>query len=402
MTEGAARVPACERRHRAPARWPAALPLAAALARGILVALACLTALVAPVAAAPAAAPGPGATPLDVYVRADCPHCADAEAFLDRLAPGRPDLRIVYHPVDRDAAARERLFALSQAAGIWPPGVPTFAVEGRVMTGFDAEQGGPALLALIEGTVPPGDQVETTALGTLSASRLGLPLFTLALGLIDGIHPCATWMLLFLLALLVRLRDRRRMALVAGTFLLASGAVHYAFMAAWLNLFLIAGLSTPLRFALALVALAIGAFNVKDFLARGRGPSRSIPDAARPGLYARARAVIDAESPGASLAAVATLAVLASAVELLRRAGLPAMFTALLAQHELTPAARYAYLGLYLAGYIADDAAMAAIAVAALGRRRLGERDGRWLELASGAVMLTLGAAMLLRPGWLL
>lgn len=401
MTKGADGLLACNRRGRDSPRRTAARVPPATLAQGVFVALACLMALVAPVAAAPAATPDAGAKILDVYVRAGCPHCADAEAFLDRLAPTRPDLRIVYHPVDRDADARERLVALSQAAGVWPPGVPTFAVEGRVMTGFDAEQGGPALLALIDGTVPPGDQVETTAFGTLSASRLGLPLFTLALGLIDGFNPCATWVLLFLLALLVRLRSRRRMALVAGTFVLASGAVYFAFMAAWLNVFLIAGMSTPLRFTLALVALAIGAFNVKDFLARGRGPSLSIPDAARPGLYARARAVVGAESPAASLAAVATLAVLVNFVELLCTAGLPAMFTAILAQHELAPAMRYAYLVLYIAGYIADDAAMVAVAVAALGSRRLGEREGRWLKLASGAVMLALGAAMLLRPEWL-
>jgi len=93
--------------------------------------------------------------------------------------------------------------------------------------------------------------------------------------------------------------------------------------------------------------------------------------------------------------------VLVNFVELLCTAGLPAMFTAILAQHELAPAMRYAYLVLYIAGYIADDAAMVAVAVAALGSRRLGEREGRWLKLASGAVMLALGAAMLLRPEWL-
>ena len=40
------------------------------------------------------------------------------------------------------------------------------------------------------------------------------------------------------------------MALIAGTFVLVSGAVYYAFMAAWLNLFLIIGLSTILRLTL--------------------------------------------------------------------------------------------------------------------------------------------------------
>jgi hypothetical protein len=79
------------------------------------------------------------------------------------------------------------------------------------------------------------------------------------------------WVLLFLLSLLVRLRDRRRMALVAGTFVLASGAVCEAFMAAWLNVFLAVGLTQPARIGLALLALVIGAFNVKDFLSPGRG-----------------------------------------------------------------------------------------------------------------------------------
>jgi hypothetical protein len=111
-----------------------------------------------------------------------------------------------------------------------------------------------------------------------------LPLFTLALGLLDGFNPCAMWVLLFLLSLLVRLRDRKRMALIAGTFVLVSGAVYYAFMAAWLNVFLAVGLSKVVRVLLGTTAVLIGLINVKDFVAWGRGPSLSIPDAAKPGL----------------------------------------------------------------------------------------------------------------------
>lgn len=379
----------------------------ASAARRALPALAFLLAVSVAAGPAPARASNdespvaPTARTLEVFVRDGCPHCADAKAFLGNLSSARPDLSIVYRPVDRDPAAREALFTLSERAGVWPPGVPTFVIDGRVMAGFDAMEGGPALLALIDDAQPRGDQVEATAFGTLSASRLGLPLFTLALGLLDGINPCATWVLLFLLSLLVRFRDRRRMALVAGTFVLASGAVYFAFMAAWLNLFLIAGMSTPLRWGLALVALAIGAFNVKDFFAWGRGPSLSIPDAAKPGIYARMRAVMSARAIGASLVAVAALAVVVNFVEILCTAGLPAVFTAVLAQHDLTPAARYGYLALYIAGYVADDALMVAVAVVALGSRKLTERGGRWLKLASGAVMIALGAVMLLEPAWL-
>lgn len=352
-----------------------------------------------------AAAPETGHAPpvLEVFVREGCPHCAQAKSFLAQLARERPHLRIVYRPVDEDAAALDELVLRSRASGVWPPGVPTFAVGSRLLVGFDdAQSSGPAVLALIDSAQTSADGVETALFGTLSASRLGLPLFTLALGLLDGFNPCAMWVLLFLLSLLVRLQDRRRMALVAGTFVFVSGAVYYAFMAAWLNVFLAVGMSNPLRWSLAGVALVIGAINVKDFVAPGRGVSLSIPEAAKPGIYARMRAVLHADAVAASLVAVAALAVVVNLFELLCTAGIPAIYTAVLAQQGLGAAAHYGYLGLYIVGYIADDTVMVAAAVIALGNQRLPERTGRLLKVVSGAVMLSLGGLLLVRPQWLM
>ncbi len=127
------------------------------------------------------------------------------------------------------------------------------------------------------------------------------------------------------------------MALVAGTFVLVSGAVYYAFMAAWLNVFLAVGLSQGVRWMLGALALVIGALNVKDFVAWGRGPSLSIPASAKPGLYARMHQVMQAPALPASLLAVAALAVVVNFVELLCTAGFPAVYTAVLAQQELAP-----------------------------------------------------------------
>jgi glutaredoxin len=377
------------------------------LRRALILLIAAAAALFAYVAAAAAAGNDtPAAGPpqvVEVFVREGCPHCADAKRFLDQLIAERPGLRVVLRPVDSDAAAREALQRLSRAAGVWPPGVPTFVVGGRVMIGFDdAEHAGRELVALIDGTAPPAaPAVESALFGTVSASRLGLPLFTLALGLIDGFNPCAMWVLLFLLSLLVRLRDRGRMALIAGTFVLISAAVYYAFMAAWLNVFLAVGLSRTVTVGLGLLALAIGAINVKDFVAPGRGPSLSIPATARPGLVERMQRLRRQQPLPALLLGVAALALAVNVVELLCTAGLPALYTAVLAQQALPPAAHYAYLGLYIVAYIADDSLMVAIAVAALSGGKLGERGGRMLKLLSGAVMLLLGLVMLLRPQWL-
>jgi hypothetical protein len=161
------------------------------------------------------------------------------------------------------------------------------------------------------------------------------------------------------------------------------------------------GLSQPVRLLLAGVALLIGAFNVKDFFALGRGFSFSIPESAKPGLVARMRRVMQAQALAASLLGVAALAVAVNLVELLCTAGLPALYTAVLAQQQLGTAAQLAYLGLYIAGYIADDALMVTLAVLALSTGKLSERAGRGLKLVSGVVMLALGAVLLFKPEWL-
>ena len=359
-----------------------------------------------------AAEPDGNGPVLTVFVRDGCPHCADAKAYLAGLARERPALRIDYRAIDRDPQARQALEQVSRQAGIWPPGVPTFVVGERVMIGFgDAADSGPELLALLDAAPPaasapqalpaPRQAIDAPLVGTLSVAQLGLPLFTLAIGLLDGFNPCATWVLLFLLSLLVRLHDRRRMALIAGTFVLVSGAVYYAMMAAWLNLFLAVGLSVPLRVGLALLAIAIGSINTKDYFAWGRGVSLSIPEKTKPGLFERMRRVMNAPSLPAAMAGVALLAIAVNLIELLCTAGLPAIYTAILTQQDLGHLAYHGYLGLYIIGYITDDALMVTLAVSALSSSKLTEQGGRWLKLLSGLVMLALGLVMLLRPQWL-
>ena len=326
---------------------------------------------------------------LEVFVRQGCPHCAEAKAYLPLFTRERPWLRVVYRAVDEDDAARDALVRITEQAGHWPPGVPTFVFQGRVLVGFaDAEQSGPELAALVDraargqlstpASTPPPTQVDAGRWGTLTVTELGLPLFTLAIGLLDGFNPCAMWVLLFLLSLLVHLHDRRRMALIAGTFVLVSGAVYYTFMAAWLNVFLAVGLSDAVRMGLAVLALLIAGVNIKDFAAGPQGLSLSIPAAAKPGLYARMREVVQARSLPLALLGAATLAVVVNFIELLCTAGLPAMYTAILTQQALSPAAHYGYLGLYILGYIADDSLMVGATVMALSSRKLSESAGRW------------------------
>jgi glutaredoxin len=341
---------------------------------------------------------------ITVYVREGCPHCRDAKAWLEVLQARLPELAVAYRDV-ADAEVRADFEALSRGRHVQRPGVPTFVVCDEVLVGFGSEQGTGALIeGLVTGHIGSTREVlaaDVPWFGTLRPVDLGLPLFTVLLGLVDGFNPCAMWVLLFLLSLLVHVKSRARILLVAGSFVLTSGVVYLAFMAAWLELFLVLGYSRVLQLALGLLALLIGTVHVKDFFALHHGVSLSIPEAVKPTLYQRLRAIVRAENWPAALGGAIVLAVLVNFVELLCTAGLPALYTQVLSHYPLGTAQYYGYLVLYNLAYIADDSLMVGIAVVTLGQRKLQEREGRWLKLLSGTVIIALGAMLVFAPGLL-
>jgi hypothetical protein len=363
---------------------------------------------------------------LEVFVREDCPHCTAAKGFLADLKKQRPKLEISVRDVQQDPAALARLNALAARLNVHPVGVPAFYVAGELFVGYrDSATTGARIIRLLDqyrvpepSSAPsdacrparpcdePATGVSTGAedriavpwLGPLNVREVGLPMFTVLIGLLDGFNPCAMWVLLFLLSLLVTLRDRVKMAAVAGTFVLISGVVYFAFMAAWLNIFLIVGFSRTIQVLLGSIALVIGSVHIKDFFALGSGISFSISESAKPGLYAKMRAVLNARYWAGTLLGVATLALLVNAVELLCTAGLPALYTHILTLQGLSASEYYAYLVLYNLAYIFDDGLMVAVAVLTLSRYKLQEREGRWLKLGGGAVMAALGIILLVKP----
>jgi thiol-disulfide isomerase/thioredoxin len=362
----------------------------------------------APSPVAPANEPRPRVV-LSFFWGVGCPHCEEARPFLEQLQRERPELRVEATEVRNDAAGRQRFIDTMRRLGAMAAGIPTFVVGDRYLVGFTRGVSEAQIARLVDGALEgssapvaaASDVVQTKWFGRLSASELGLPLFTLALGLLDGFNPCAMWVLIFLLAMLAGQRDRTRMALTAGTFVLVGGLVYFIFMAAWLSVFLVVGMMRPAQLVLGAVALGIGALNLKDFVAFGHGPSLSIPASAKPGIYARVRKVLQEHTLAESMLGVAGLAVLVNFVELLCTAGLPAIYTSILARHELSMGGRLAYIGLYNLAYIADDSVMVTLAVVTLSRRRLAENAGRWLKLVSAVVMLALGSLLLFRPEWL-
>jgi glutaredoxin len=364
-------------------------------------------------------------TDIEVFVRNGCPHCAKAELFLQSLKQEQPALRIVIHDVSQEPAALEQLQQLAKNQGVRAIKVPAFHIGGQLIVGFSDEvttgqliRGALTQAQLSQNHDASGSCEAEQSLSCeaevsskaqqpfmldffghkLSLDEVGLPLFTLAMGLLDGFNPCSLWVLILMISLLAPMNNRLRMTAIAGTFVAVEGLAYFIFMAAWLNLFLLIGLSRISEIVIAAIALLAGMINLKDFWFYGRGFSLSIPDASKPDIYAGMRRILHAENLTGALIGTVVLAILVQIVEFMCTSGFPALYTRILTLKQLDTMSYYSYLLLYNLAYMFDDVIILTIGVITLSQRRLQEKEGRWLKLISGLVMAGLGIYLIVAP----
>ncbi len=221
---------------------------------------------------------------------------------------------------------------------------------------------------------------------------------TLLIGFVDGVNPCSFWVLSMLLALVLHSGSRTRVAVVGLTFLSITSALYGLYMlGAYTVLDYAAGMSW-IRLLVAVVAATFGVLHVKEYVT-SRGPSLTIADERKPGMYRRMRQLARPErSLPAVLAGTAALAVGVSLAETPCTAGLPLLWTNLVSDRDVPTAGVLLLWLLYLAVFLLDEVIVFTVAVATMRAAKLQERHGQALQLVSGVLMLALAGAMLVAP----
>jgi thiol-disulfide isomerase/thioredoxin len=380
---------------------------------------------------APAAFAQP-AERLDVYLfwATGCTHCEREIAFLERLEKEEPRLRVHYLEVTRDARAREAFFAIVDRLDIEDPAVPLTLVGDAPMRGYWTDETSGAELRRMIGyclasacpdTVAPllgaqarsGEPVAATSasippvlnlplIGEVRTADLSLPVLTIALGALDGFNPCAMWVLVFLIGLLMGMQDRFRMWTLGGAFIAGSALVYFLFMAAWLNFLLFIGAVVWVRAAVGLVALGGGFYFLREYF---RNPDAACPvtaPQARRRVFESLRKLANERRFWLALTGILALAFAVNLVELLCSAGIPAVYTQVLALSQLPAWQYYAYLALYILVFMLDDLFVFVVAMKTLQITGVTTRYSRFSHLAGGVVLLGIGALLLLRPDLLM
>lgn len=348
---------------------------------------------------------------LRFYWGIGCPHCEDAKPFVDELeakAAGRFAVERV--EVRKNEAGRAMYSADLKRLGITAAGIPLFVMGNRFEVGFGPGRSEASIQqmvkAALEGNLNASDKeihsIELPWIGAVNPASISLPALTMLIGLVDGINPCAMYVLVAMLGILLHVKSRSRLFLFGGTFVLMSGIVYFLFMTAWLGIFALAGLSRAVTVGLGLLLIGMGLINLKEIFWFKKGISLMVPDKAKPGLFKRMRAIGQAASLPTALAGIAVLAFVVNLIELGCTLGLPAVYTRLLSlRTDLGTAERYMYLALYNAAYVVPLAAIVLVYAVTLHRISLSERGAKILKGVSGTLLVVFGLLFVVAPGLL-
>ena len=71
--------------------------------------------------------------------------------------------------------------------------------------------------------------------GRVDVKSFSILLIAIVMGFVDGVNPCAMWILIFLITMLIPTGNKKKIWLFGGVFLLVSAIFYFIVMMAWIK-----------------------------------------------------------------------------------------------------------------------------------------------------------------------
>ncbi|MFA7254078.1 MAG: hypothetical protein WC107_06025 [Patescibacteria group bacterium] len=350
-----------------------------------------------------------------------CPHCADENVFLEKMVSDNPGLSVEKYEVSKSKENQQLLLDWSKKLNFEPNGVPVTIIGEEYVLGYMdsiTDLKIESFFAFSADTISNGEvcaidrpcddkeannhKIKLPFFGEIETKNFSLPILSIVTGTLDGFNPCAMWTLLFLISLLLGMKNRKRMWILGSAFIVASAAVYFVFMSAWLNLLLFIGLIATVRIIIGLVSLGGGIFSLKDFWTNKEGGCKVTNNEKRQATFDKIKHIVHERSFILALLGIIILAFAVNLVELICSAGLPAVYTQILAMSDLPVWQYYLYILIYVFFFMLDDLIIFFIAMLTLQLTGITTRYSRISRLVGGILMLAIGLILIFKPSWLM
>jgi len=366
-----------------------------------------------------------------------CKHCKEEIKLLDELEKEYDNIKVYKYEVNENGNG-ELLKNISEIMGSKVTGTPYTIIGNKVFSGYDYENSKGRFKGAIEyyskygyedkvgeyiSSIPlPSYEVKDTDLdvdeyindyisykvklpliGEVKLKNLTLPLVTVVIGLADGFNPCAMWVLLFLISMLIGMKDKKRMWILGSTFLLTSALIYLIFMMSWLNLANLLISVVWVRVIIAIVSLVGGIINLRGYIKHRKVSGCDVvDDKKRNKIITRIKKFTTEKNFWLAILGVIVLAISVNVVELACSAGLPVMFIEILSLNNLTAIEEIIYIVLYMLFFLLDDFVIFVIAMTTLSLTGVSSKYGNLSKLIGGILMLLIGLLLMFKPEWIM
>ncbi len=369
---------------------------------------------------------------IQVFERKECAHCKAEKTYLDAQKTQRSDLEIEYIDIETEEG-RTLFYHFTEKEKITKT-TPLTVIGVTILQGFDSEKTtGKRINALvdrykneqrigIEGILSGASSIVDDTQGpvcdseicitpraeplfvtlplirtTIDVMQYSLPLLSSILGLIDGFNPCAMWVLVTFLLVLLQIGSRRRMFVFAGLFIIAETVMYYLILNVWFKTWDFVGLDRFVTPLVGMISIGGGLFFLYEwYTADGTCKVVNIEEKAK--ISGRIKKLASEPLTFLTVLGVIFLAFSVNVIEFACSIGIPQAFTKIIEMNDLSFLQTQGYIVLYIFFYMIDDFLVFGLALWGFDKLHLTAQYSRWSNLIGGFLMLFLGYILLFHP----
>ncbi len=357
-----------------------------------------------------------------------CPHCAEEEEWFKTYLEKNKNIKIHRYEVWYDKDNQEKYSKVHEILNDKSSGIPYLVIGESVISGFDKDLTPERIRNAVEyysnvnykdkvgmylGVVSESEtgqdetkyedtKVKIPLLGTKEAKDVSIGLSAILIGTVDGFNPCAMWILLFLISMLLGMKNKKRMWILGITFLASSALVYFLFLLSWLNLSVFLNKVLYIRVAISFFAVLFGVLQVVNFFFKKDDGCEVVGNKNRKRIIKSIQKIIKEKSFILAILGIILLAASVNIIELLCSLGLPVMFTQILAINEVSKVGQILYSLLYVLFFMIDDVIIFIIAMKTLEIKAISNKYGKYSHLIGGLIMIIIGVLMVYKPEWLM
>ena len=365
-----------------------------------------------------------------------CSHCKRERILLDELVKKYNNIKIYSYEISEEKNIK-LLNEVTELYGTKTTGTPFTIIGDKYYQGYSEENTKPIFIATIEYYSNNGykdrvgehignielptyeikeDQVniddyikeytshKISIFGkTIELKNLTLPFISIIIGLVDGFNPCAMWVLLFLISMLLGMKNRKKMWILGLTFLGTSALIYLLFMLAWLNAATLLLTINWVRLIIGLIAIVGSIINLTSYIKHRKDNGCDvINENKRNKIFDKIKKFTHEKNFFLAIIGCMTLAISVNIIELACSAGLPVMFTQILSMNNLNILEYIIYIALYMLFFLLDDLIVFFIAMRTMELTGVSTKYGKLAKLIGGILLLLIGILMIFKPSWLM